>query len=518
LQSDFYPHRPSTVDLVQTHISFVFLAGEEVYKVKKPVRFSFLDFSTLERRHHFCREEVRLNRRLAPDTYLGVATICREGAGFRLGTEDDPAAVEFAVHMRRLRHDRILVNLLAAGAVTVDMIDAIAERMADFHAAADNSEGVIANGSREAVWRVLLDNFTGARAFRDRTIPGRDDDRIQRFCRRFLDTHAALFARRQHQRRIRECHGDLHTEHICIDGAVVVFDCVEFNPQFRNCDVAAEIAFLAMDLDYRGHPELSARFVASYVARAADPELPLLLPFYQCYRAYVRGKVDSLKSTEAEVDAAERDAAAESARRHFALAYRYSWATHRALVVVFGLSGSGKSVIARALADRTGFASFNSDVLRKELAGLAPHERAGSELYRSEISAATYRMMLDRAAAALAGGRGAIVDATFQLAIHRDEARRVAAAAQVPVVFVECTAPEAVIRERLARRRKDPTEASDADWSVYLLQRTVYESFAANEAGAHLLVDTTRTTADAVAAIEDLLATHDALPVADPGP
>ena len=502
LRPDFYAHRPEAVELVQTHISFVFLAGNEVYKVKKPVRFSFLDFSTLERRHYFCREEVRLNRRLAPHVYRGVVSICRDGDRYRLGSEDDQSAVEYAVRMRRLRADRILANLLGAGAATVEMIDAIAERIAAFHAVALTDDTIAANGGTAGVWRVLSDNFNGARPFRDRTLPAADDDRIQRFCRGFLDRHVNLFARRQAEGRIRECHGDLHAEHISLDGDVAVFDCIEFNPQFRHCDVAAEIAFLAMDLDDRGYPALAQRFVDAYVERAADPELRILLPFYACYRAYVRGKVDSLKSDEAEVEEADRRAAAESARRHFALAYRYTWNATPALVVIFGLSGSGKSVVARALAQRTGFAHFNSDEIRKELAGLPAHARGPADLYTAERSAATYRTMLERARAALASGRGALVDATFQLRTHRDGARAVAAAAGLPAVFVECTCPPTVVRERLARRAHDQREASDADWRVYEMQRAVYQPFAAGEGGVHVLVDTTEPTPAAIARIE----------------
>lgn len=506
LHANIYPHRPDSIELVQTHISFVFLAGDEVYKVKKPVRFSFLDFSTLERRRHFCREEVRLNRRLAAHIYLGVVAICHDGTSYRLGAEDDPAAVEFAVHMRRLRADRILANLLRAGAATVDMIDAIADRIAAFHSLANADETVTANASRAAVWRVLSDNFAGAQPFRDRTVPALDDDRIQRFCRSFLDAHPALFERRQTQQRIRECHGDLHAEHISLDGEVAVFDCVEFNPLFRNCDVAAEVAFLFMDLVDRGHPTLAQRFVETYIQRASDPELRTLLPFYACYRAYVRGKVDSLKSDEAEVDAADRRLAADSARRHFALACRYTWTNERPLVVVFGLSGSGKSVIARTLAARTGFAYFNSDEIRKELAGLPAHVRGGTDLYTAARSAETYRTLLRRAQAALASGRGAIVDATFQLRVHRDGARAIADTEHVPAAFIECTCPEAIVRERLARRAHDAGEPSDADWNVHQMQRVVYEPFADGEGGRHLRLDTSGAAADVVRRIEDLLA------------
>jgi aminoglycoside phosphotransferase family enzyme len=430
LRPEMYPRRPATVDLVQTHISYVFLAGDEVYKVKKPVRFSFVDFSTLERRRHFCHEEVRLNRRLAPHVYLGVVAICRAGAAYRLGAEDDDAAVEYAVRMRRLPADRTLDQLLDRGEVTPAMIDQLARRLAEFHRRAEAGPQVTANGDVAAIAAVLEDNYGGMRPFRGTTIAAADDDAIQEFSRDFLRRQAPLFRRRQAQHRIRDCHGDLHSEHICFDGEPIIFDCIEFNPKFRYCDTASEIAFLAMDLDYHERPELARHLASVYAVHADDPELPGLVPFYQCYRAYVRGKVDSLKSAEEEVEAAERERARTSAQRHFALAYRYTWAYRPCLVAIAGLSGTGKSALASVLQTRTGFVHINSDVVRKRLAGLDAEARVavGYErgLYSTEHSRRTYAAMLAAAEVHLRAGRGVILDATFQRRADRDAARALA--------------------------------------------------------------------------------------------
>lgn len=313
LRRDFYPHHPADVTLVQTHISYVFLAGDHVYKVKKPVRFSFADFSTLERRRHFCHEEVRLNQRLAADVYLGVVTIRRCGDDYKLGADGDPDIAEYAVRMRRLPADRMLDQLLNRNAVTPEMIDAIAARLAEFHRRADAGAEITANGDPAAIARVIEENHANARAFRGFTVPADDDDAIQAFTRDFLRRHDALFRKRQAEHRIRDCHGDLHTEHICFADRLMIFDCIDFNPAFRYCDVASEIAFLAMDLDYHGHPELAVHFVSRYAAHADDPDLQHLVPFYQCQRAYIRGKVDSLKSAEPEVAPADAAAARRSA-------------------------------------------------------------------------------------------------------------------------------------------------------------------------------------------------------------
>ena len=504
---DFYPHRPAEVTLVQTHISYVLLAGARVYKVKKPVRFTFLDFSTLERRRHFCHEEVRLNRRLAPDVYLGVLAVYEEHGTYRLTRDDDPAAVEYVIEMHRLPADRMLDQLLDRNAVPPELIDAIADRLAEFHRRSDAGPAVTANGAPGSVLAVLEDNYANARRFRDVTIAARDDDAIQRFARGFLRTHDALFRRRQAQQRIRDCHGDLHSEHICCRDPLVIFDCIEFNSQFRYCDVASEMAFLAMDLDYHDHPELAARLVERYAACAADAELPRLVPFYQCYRAYVRGKVDSLKSVEEEVTPAERAAARESAHRHFALAYRYTWAYSPALVLIAGLSGTGKSAVAAALHGRTGFAHINSDVVRKRLAGVPvdlPAKPTAYEagIYTPELSAQTYQTMLEEAGSRVAAGRGVILDATFQLRVGRDAARALARQHHVPFLLVECRCDEEEIRRRLEQRAQRGGGPSDADWNVYLEQRRSCEPIGADEDGDHRVLDTSGPADELASQIE----------------
>jgi aminoglycoside phosphotransferase family enzyme/predicted kinase len=508
LRPEMYPYRPATVEFVQTHISYVFLAGNEVYKVKKPVHFSFVDFSTLERRRHFCHEEVRLNCRLAPHVYLGVVAICRDETTYRLGSEGDAAAVEYAVRMRRLPADRTLDQLLDRGEVTLAMIGQLAHRLADFHRHADAGPHVTANGDVAAIGAVLEDNFAGVRPFHGLTIAAADDDAIQKFCRDFLRRREPLFRRRQAEHRIRDCHGDLHSEHVCFDGAPVIFDCIEFNPKFRYCDTASEIAFLAMDLDYHGRPELSRHLVSAYAARADDPELPGLVPFYQCHRAYVRGKVDSLKSAEEEVEPAERERARASALHHFALAYRYTWAYRPCLVMIAGLSGTGKSAVAGALTARTGFVHINSDVVRKRLAGPAAesHADAGYEggLYSPEHTRRTYAAMLAEAAELLAAGRGVVLDATFQRRTDRDAARTLASKHTVPFLPVECQCREEELRRRL-EARQGRAGASEADWNVYLEQRHRYEMIGGDERDDALLIDTTVPLAEVAASVEGAL-------------
>lgn len=485
------------VEVVQTHISWVFLAGDDVYKVKKPVRFRFLDFSTLARRRHFCAEEVRLNRRLAADVYLGVVGIRPAASGFALCAADDPEVCEVAVHMRRLPQAWLLPGLLARGAVTNATLDAIVDRLAAFHRDAEAVAAADAPGEPERVLAQMADDFAEMERFRGVTIDAADDDRIRAFCLDGVRDRADLLRARCAAGRVRDGHGDLHAEHICLrppaDGGIAVFDCIEFDPAFRRRDVAAEIAFLAMDLEFRGHPDLAAHLVSRYAAVTGDLQLPALVPLFACHRAYIRGKVDSLKSDEAEVAPAERTAARRDAGRHFALALRYVWQAQPCLVVVHGPSGTGKSTVARALAARTGFAHHASDAIRKELAGIAPTDRVGGEhrdrLYSAAMSARTYEAMYGRGAADLAAGRGSILDATFLRRVDRDRAREIARAAGRPIVFVECGAPEAEVIRRLQARAAADTDVSDADERVFRGQLDAYERPQGDEADC-LRVDT----------------------------
>ncbi|MFN8642764.1 MAG: AAA family ATPase [Candidatus Binatia bacterium] len=501
LAPELYPDPPPRVTLLQTHISYVLLAGPDVYKLKKPVRFAFLDFSSLERRRHFCHEEVRLNRRLAGDVYHGVVAIIRRDGGFALAPADAPGAVEYAVHMRRLPADRVLARLLDAGVVTPELVDRIAARLVAFHAEADAGPEITRGGDPAEIARLMDADFAEVVALHGDTISAADDAAIQAWCHARLRHLDARLRQRQASGRIRDGHGDLHAEHVyCLDTDLVIVDCIEFNPSFRHRDVAADLAFLAMDLEYHGHPGLAARLVATYAQRAGDPELPALVPFYAGQRAYIRGKVDSLKSREPEVDPLDAAAARASAVRHFALALRYTWSDARALVVVCGLSGSGKSTVAAALAARTGFAHVNSDRTRKQLAGLAPTDRSGPALYTPERSAATYAALYAAAEAALAAGRGVILDGTFQRRIDRDRAAAVAAAAGAPMLFVECRADEDEIGRRLAARTARADDPSDADWAVYCQQRDRYEAVAADE--PHVSIDTTQPRPAGLAELE----------------
>ena len=395
---DFYPHRPEKVELVQTHISFVFIAGDLVYKVKKAVDFGFLDFTTLEKRKYFCEEELRLNRRLAPETYLEVTAIGEDAEGaLRLGSG---RPVEYAVVMKKLPLERMLKKLLAEGKADVEAMDAIARKVADFHRNAETGGEIDAIGGIDTIRHNHDENFEQTEKYIGLTIPRARYDFLRAYVNRFLERERPLLEKRVRDHRIRDCHGDLHAEHICLADGIIIFDCIEFNKRFRYGDAAAEAAFLAMDLDYNGYPGHARAFVEAYVRHSGDEEALRLLDFYRCYYAYVRGKVISFRIDDPHIESADRDAAARMAARYFDLAFSYAARpANKTLILVAGLMGTGKSVLARALAPLIGAQIIQTDAVRKEMLRIPASEHRyegfGQGIYSAELSQKTYEKALE---------------------------------------------------------------------------------------------------------------------------
>ena len=316
-----YPHNPKSVELVQTQISFVFLAGDYVYKVKKPVDFGFLDFTTLEKRHFYCNQEVVLNRRLCANIYLGVASITKKGKSFFV--EGSGKEVEYAVKMRPLPYQRMMDRMLQSDQVTPQMVEMVAKRLTAFHRRAEISEELANIGGLDTVAKNAEENFVQVSNYINKTITSEQYERIKNYTHLFLKKNAALFTKRVKEGRIRDCHGDLHAAHICFIDGLCIFDCIEFNDRFRYMDVANEIAFLAMDLDFHRRPELSKHFADAYVKASGDKELLQLLDFYKCYRAYVRGKVESFQLDDPHISQNQKAEKLAVARRYFELAESY---------------------------------------------------------------------------------------------------------------------------------------------------------------------------------------------------
>jgi aminoglycoside phosphotransferase family enzyme/predicted kinase len=509
-----YPHHPDRVEMVQTHISAVFLAGEEVYKLKKPVRFSFLDYSTLALRQHYCHEEVRLNHRLAPTVYLGVVPLLRIGNDYHLrevANMHQAVVVDYLVRMRRLPPERTLAALLASGQVTKMSIHALAKRLVHFHNTAATTDSAI-YGAPETVWRAVADNFQETAQFVGQTISERQYSRIQDFSQSFFREHQALLRQRIQQDRVREGHGDLRCDHVYfLDQGISIIDCIEFSPRLRTCDVASELAFLVMDLELHSAPDLAAELLHAYTELAADPDLFVLLPFYQCYRAYVRGKVESLKSQEREVTAEEREQARQQAQRSFRLATRYARGTPSpTLIVVCGRVGTGKSTVAQRLSEQTGFVSLNSDVIRKRLAGVLPtaHMEAkyGSGIYSEEFSQRTYTTLFAQTEEELRAGKGVIVDATCKRQEDRHALLELGQRQGVPVLFLECRASLMEVERRLRERERRGDSVSDATWELALHEHETFPTFDDIPARCHITIDTEQNIDKALEAVEERIA------------
>ncbi len=473
-----YDHPIDAVEVVQTHISYILLAGDYAYKIKKPLNLGFLDYSTLERRRFLCEEEVRLNRRLCDGVYIGVIPITRR-ADATHGFGGIGELVEYAVHMRRVRDERTMPHRLASGVLTREHLTSLAAKIASFHRDADRSERIATFGRVPAVRTNWDENFAQTAPYVGRTLTGAQLDHVRAYVDRFLGEQGVLIEERADRGRVRDGHGDLRTDSVVFapEGSVCVMDCIEFNERLRCGDVASDVAFLAMDLEFRGHRREADEFVSLYMeSQGGDDTLPAVLNFYRVYRAFVRGKVDSMQASEAEVPAAQRSQAGERARRYFRLAATYAErSSPQTVIMMVGLSGVGKSLIARALAGRAGAVLLSTDMIRRERAEPASLGSAlyGAAAYTPRGRDLVYAEMMERARSHLALKRSVVLDATFLMRQQRGLARQLAASADVPLLVVSVSAPEDVVRARLTARAAGV--ASDARWDTYVAQRERFE-------------------------------------------
>ncbi len=495
LQPEAYPHRPARIDLVQTHISYVFLAGDLVYKIKKPVDFGFLDFTTLEKRKFFCEREVELNRRLCPEIYLGVVPVVEKGG--RYVFEGAGEACEWAVKMKRLPEEGMMGRLIAEGRLSERHLDLLVEKLVPFYQTAATGPEVNRYGTLEAISFNVEENFTQTRDFVGQALAEHRYQHIVTWSRRFMDENKALFDTRIEGGFIRDGHGDLYSANVCYpaEDRVCVFDCIEFNDRFRCGDVAQDLAFMAMDLDYHRLRTLSQYFIERYVELSQDRGLLEVLDFYKCYRAYVRGKIGCFTWASKEVDEKSRQRSLEAARRYFDLAYLYAGG-EPFLIVIFGLSGTGKSTLARALSRRLLANYYNSDVVRKRLLEIPPEEHRyepfGQGIYREEITQKTYQAMVQYAVQDLSEGRDVILDATFRSRALRALVLEAIQKLPCRLLFVECQAPEDVIRKRFQERAQKTGEPSDGRWEIYLKQKEVFEAPEEIPKEKLLILETTR--------------------------
>jgi aminoglycoside phosphotransferase family enzyme/predicted kinase len=508
-----FPFAVDDVIVRQTHLSAVFLAGEFAYKIKKPVRLSFVDFSTLELRRYFCEREVQLNRRLAPDVYLDVVPVTCDGN--RLRIEGTGEIVEWAVKMRRLSESGTLAEKLRADAVQVPLMRNLATRIAEFHRTSESNPEISRFGRFEAISANIRDNLDQAARSVGTTISQQVCSRLTECTQAELERLRTLIDRRAESGVPRDTHGDLRLEHVyprpnvAPPGDWLIVDCIEFNDGFRYADPVADIAFLVMDLKFAGRRDLATCLADAYFNAADDAEGQRLLPLYTSYRSAVRAKVEKIEAGEQEVPADERAAATKRAGGHWLLALSELEPPDRklCLILVGGLPGTGKSTVARQVAEVANFRIVRSDETRKQLAGLDEHESARTGfhegIYSPEWTDRTYAECLRQTERLLSEGNRVVVDATFATELHRRQFLDAAQCWGVTGLCLMCECDVETVRDRLLHRHGD---ASDADWNIYREAAARWEIPSPATLRAVRTVDTTQSSAAAVSRVLGVLA------------
>jgi uncharacterized protein len=487
LRSDFYPHPvQGEIQLLQTHASYVFLTGDFAYKVKKAVNFGFLDYSTLERRRHFCAEEIRLNRRGAKDLYLEVLAITQEGDRYTLNGSGE--VVEYALKMVQFPQADLLSNRFASGAISVDQMVELGKVVAEFHRCAQTNEYIRSFGEIPRLRGLIENNYKQTEKYIGIAQTDRQYQETKAFTDGFFDQHAAAFARRIQGHFIRECHGDLHLRNVCLwQNRIQLFDCIEFNEPFRFVDTMYDIAFAVMDLTARGRTDFGNVFLNTYLEQTGDWAGLEVLPLYLCRQAYVRAKVTSFLLDDLAVPEADRQAAQQTAADYYRLAWRYTQRPTGSLTIVAGLSGSGKSTLARQMAQRLNGIQLRSDAIRKHLGGIGLYEKGGADLYSPEMTAQTYDRLQTLGIQLAQQGYPVILDAKFDRQSLR--ANVLQAAGDLPVRIIHCQAPLEILTDRLNQRRGD---IADATADLLSAQMADWEDFSPTEAAIVTTIDTTQ--------------------------
>lgn len=486
-----YPHAVTSVRVIQTHISWVCLAGDFAYKIKKPVDFGFLDFSTLEKRKVLCAAELDLNRRFAPDLYIAVVSIVRVNGELRVG--GDGEAIEWAVQMRRFPQEAQLDACLDRGALSGPALAGFAAQLAVIHEQLPHTPPDDL-GSAAAVWRPIAENFE---QIASTSIRSRGADAVNDIQGWSANRHEALrdaLDRRRADGFVRECHGDLHLSNlVAIEGHIIAFDCIEFSAPLRWIDVISDVAFLVMDLECRSRPDLAATFIDAYLAARGDYAGAALLTFYKVYRSMVRAKVAALQHDGAD---GGKDALVARFDRHIAYATSIVRGGSVTMYLTCGVSGSGKSWLSERLVPLLAAIRIRSDVERKRVT-------SGAADYSPAAIADVYTHMLTSATAVLSGGTSVIVDATFIDSGERQRYAQCARTLGVPMRVIYTTAPRAVLESRIRKRSEAGTDPSDADLAVLTAQLKHFD-----EPGGHhvLRVDTSvaidvESIADAIKAM-----------------
>ncbi len=463
LDPGFYPHPvQDPIQLIQTHISYILLTGDYAYKVKKPLDFGFLNFTTLQQRQHFCQEELRMNQRGAPGIYLQVLPITQTHGQFQFNGTGE--CVEYALKMRQFPQESLFSNLFERGELTPALMEELGRVVAAFHAQTETNDYIRSFGQPERVREAFDENYAQTQRYVGGPQTPQQYQETQAYTDCFFAERRDLFQQRLDQDRIRECHGDLHLRNICLwEGKIFLFDCIEFNEPFRFVDVMYDVSYAVMDTDARHRPDLGNAYLNTYLEETGDWEGLKVLPIYLNRQAYVRAKVTSFLLEDPTASEDVKAEAFNSAAQYYRLAWAYTLPKQGQLFLMSGLSGSGKSTVARYLARQQGAIHIRSDAVRKHLAGIPLRERGGPEVYTPDMTAKTYQRLVQLGTELAREGYAVILDAKFDRQELRGMAIEQAQKQGIPVRILHCYAPEAILRERLQRRASSQTR-QDSDW------------------------------------------------------
>lgn len=489
LQQGFYPHPvQEPIQLIQTHVSYVLLTGDYVYKLKKPVNFGFLDFSTLEKRQHFCQEELRLNQRGAAELYLEVLPITLQDEQYILAGTGE--AVEYAIKMCQFPQDTLLSSLFADGKLNEADLEELGRVVAQYHAKTETNDYIRSFGEVAQVRAAFDENYEQTEKYIGGPQTQAQFDETKAYTDRFFAERQDLFQRRIANNYIRECHGDLHLRNICLwQDKIWLFDCIEFNEPFRFVDVMFDVAYAVMDLEAQQRPDLSNAYLNTYLEHTGDWEGLEVLPIYLNRQSYVRAKVTSFLLDDPSIPAAVKEEASKTAAQYYKLAWEYTKPKQGKLILMSGLSGSGKSTTAKYIARQAGAIHIRSDAVRKHLGGISLYERGGDDLYTPEMTQKTYARLLNLGIILANQGYTVILDAKYDKQELRQEAIAQAEKHQLPLQIIYCTAPLEIIQERLTNRTGDIADAT-VDLLASQLKQT--EAFTDREKPYVKIWDTTQ--------------------------
>jgi aminoglycoside phosphotransferase family enzyme/predicted kinase len=490
LKPAVYDHPVKNIELIETHISWVILTSDFAYKIKKPVDFGFLDFSTLEKRKYYCEQELRLNRRLAAAIYLEVVAIT--------GSADEPAingsgvVFEYAVKMAQFPQSAQLDNMLAAGELKLAHMNAIAHMIASFHQSADVADAATDYGSKKAIYQPVEENFQQISTHQPSERYSDKLAALSRWSKAEFTRQQSAMTQRKTDGFVRHCHGDMHLRNMLwLDAKPMAFDCIEFNPALSWIDAISEIAFLFMDLQHRKQPTMASRFLNSYLEMTGDYAGLAVLPFYLCYRALVRAKVNALRLQQQDLATEERQSIVAEFEAYLELALTYTPQTKAKLIIMRGLSASGKSTISQQLLDATAAIRLRSDVERKRLFNIASTNNAADKvdtgIYSADASQKTYEKLLELASMIINAGYSVIVDAAFLNHQQRRPFQQLAKKLKTPYIILQTEAPTETLKQRISQRKND---VSDADLTVLEHQLTNWQALHEEETKTAITIDT----------------------------